>query len=42
MDSSRARSFWNWQPQTSLTAIFEEIAQHAAAHRDWLDLSADF
>jgi len=42
MDFGRARSFWNWQPQTSLHAIFEEIARHAAAHPDWLDLSADF
>jgi CDP-paratose 2-epimerase len=42
MDSNRAKSFWNWQPQTSLNMIFEEVAQHAAAHKDWLDLSADF
>ena len=42
LDSSRAKSFWNWQPQTSLNAIFEEIADHAAAHPEWLDLSADF
>jgi len=42
MDASRSRQFWNWQPQTSLLAIFEEIAQHAEAHQDWLELSADF
>jgi len=25
-----------------LTEIFDEIAQHAATHKDWLDLSSDF
>lgn len=42
MDSIRAKSFWKWQPQTRLAEIFEEIARHAEAHEDWLDLSADF
>ncbi len=42
MDSSRAKSFWNWQPQTTLPEIFEEIAQHAITHKNWLDLSAIF
>jgi CDP-paratose 2-epimerase len=42
MDSSNAKSFWNWQPQTSLTEIYEEIARHAEANPDWLELSADF
>jgi CDP-paratose 2-epimerase len=42
MDSAQARSFWNWEPQTKLAEIFEEIAQHAAAHPDWLEVSADF
>ncbi len=42
MDSSRSKSFWNWQPETTLKEIFEEIALHAAAHKDWLQLSANF
>ena len=42
MDSARAKNFWHWEPQTKLTEIFEEIAQHASAHPDWLDNSADF
>jgi len=42
MDSGRAKSFWNWQPQASLESILEEIARHAEAHKDWLDLSADY
>ena len=42
LDSSRAKSFWNWQPQTSLEAIFKEIAEHAEANPNWLNLSADF
>jgi CDP-paratose 2-epimerase len=41
MDSRRARTFWHWEPQTKLTEIFDEIAGHAAAHPDWLDLSSD-
>ncbi len=42
MDSSRAKLFWDWRPQTKLAEIFEEIAQHATTHKDWLDLSANF
>jgi hypothetical protein len=41
MDSNRAATFWNWQPQTKLTEIFDEVAQHAHAHKDWLEWSAD-
>lgn len=41
LDSGRAKSFWNWQPQTSLEAIFQEISQHAEENPNWLDLSAD-
>jgi CDP-paratose 2-epimerase len=42
MDSSRANKFWDWRPRTKLAEIFDEIAQHAAAHEDWLDLSSNF
>ena len=40
LDSSLAQTAWEWFPQTSHEAILEEIAAHAEAHPDWLDLSA--
>lgn len=40
LDSALASSVWNWQPERSLPAILEEIARHAEAHPDWLELSA--
>lgn len=40
LDCARARSTWNWQPQTKLEAILQEIARHAEANPDWLALSS--
>ncbi|MBI5382635.1 MAG: NAD-dependent epimerase/dehydratase family protein [Opitutae bacterium] len=40
LDSTKAARIWGWQPQTPVAAILDEIAAHAAAHPDWLDLSA--
>ncbi|MBW8780823.1 MAG: NAD-dependent epimerase/dehydratase family protein [Verrucomicrobia bacterium] len=40
LDSAKAARTWDWRPQTPVTAILEEIAVHAQAHPDWLDLSA--
>jgi CDP-paratose 2-epimerase len=40
LDSAKAARVWQWQPATSTAAILEEIAAHARAHPDWLDLSA--
>lgn len=40
LDSARAARLWNWTPPTATPAILEEIATHAEAHPDWLDLSA--
>jgi CDP-paratose 2-epimerase len=40
LDSAKAARVWNWRPQTPREAILEEIAQHALAHPEWLDLSA--
>ena len=40
LDHSAASETWNWQPQTSSEDILEEIAQHAEANPEWLDLSA--
>jgi CDP-paratose 2-epimerase len=40
LDSTKASRLWQWQPQTPMDAILDEIALHAQAHPDWLDLSA--
>jgi CDP-paratose 2-epimerase len=40
LDSAKAARLWNWQPQTTTDAILEEISVHAAAHPEWLNLSA--
>ena len=40
MDCRRAREVWEWQPQTSLESILDEIAAHAEQHPEWLDVSA--
>ena len=42
LDSAKAARLWKWRPQTPVDAILEEIAVHAQAHPDWLDLSAPF
>jgi CDP-paratose 2-epimerase len=41
LDSSLARTTWGWQPQTTLQTILEEIALHAEAHPQWLELSGN-
>jgi CDP-paratose 2-epimerase len=41
LDSSRAAQVWGWKPQTSLEAIWTEIAQHAEQNPDWLEATAD-
>ena len=40
LDSSKAAKFWRWQPATPRAAILTEIAAHARAHPQWLDVSA--
>ena len=42
LDSSLAKAQWNWRPTRSLESILEEIAQHAEANPDWLELSAPY
>ncbi len=39
LDSSLAQRTWDWQATTSVTEIFEEIAEHARQHPEWLALS---
>jgi CDP-paratose 2-epimerase len=40
MDSRLAEETWGWRPRMALEAILEEIAQHAEAHPNWLEVSA--
>ena len=39
LDSSLAHQHWDWQPEISLEETLEEIATHADANPDWLELS---
>ena len=40
LDTAKARRLWNWTPATPAPAILDEIAAHARAHPEWLDVSA--
>lgn len=40
LDSAQAARRWNWRATTPTTAILEEIAAHAEANPDWLEVSA--
>jgi CDP-paratose 2-epimerase len=40
LDSTAAARVWNWAPRRSTESILEELAAHADAAHDWLDLSA--
>jgi CDP-paratose 2-epimerase len=40
MDSSCAEKTWDWRPTIKVNAILEEIAQHAEAHPEWLEISS--
>jgi CDP-paratose 2-epimerase len=40
LDSAKAARLWQWRPAISVIAILKEIADHARAHPQWLDLSA--
>ena len=39
LDSARAKRQWDWQRTVRIEQILEEIAQHAEAHPEWLDIS---
>jgi CDP-paratose 2-epimerase len=39
MDSRLARKTWDWQPTIGLEEILQEIANHAEANPDWLEIS---
>jgi CDP-paratose 2-epimerase len=40
LDHAKAARLWSWRPQTPVASILGEIAAHARAHPEWLDLSA--
>ena len=40
LDSGRAQQLWDWRPKIPVAAILDEIARHAEANPDWLNLSA--
>ncbi|MDP3073375.1 MAG: NAD-dependent epimerase/dehydratase family protein [Opitutaceae bacterium] len=40
LDSAKAARVWQWRPATRTEDILAEIAAHARAHPDWLELSA--
>ncbi len=39
LDSRRAAEQWDWKVETRMESILEEIATHAEAHPDWLEIS---
>ena len=39
LDASLAKEHWGWEPEISLNETLSEIADHADAHPDWLELS---
>ena len=39
LDSARAKRQWEWQPTVGIEQILDEIAQHAKAHPEWLEIS---
>jgi CDP-paratose 2-epimerase len=40
LDSAKASRLWKWKPATAATVVLTEIAAHARAHPDWIDVSA--
>ena len=40
LDSARAKQRFGWEVKTPLPAIFEEIADHALANPNWLELTS--
>lgn len=40
LDPAKSTRLWGWRPARPTAQVLEEIARHAEAHPDWLDLSA--
>jgi CDP-paratose 2-epimerase len=41
LDSTVAQQCWEWSPSRTAESIFEEIARHAEANPQWLQLSGN-
>jgi CDP-paratose 2-epimerase len=41
LDSSRAERLWGWRVATPVGQILDEIAEHAVAHPEWLNVSSN-
>jgi CDP-paratose 2-epimerase len=39
LDSRRAAREWNWKVETPIATVLQEIAAHAEAHPEWLQIS---
>lgn len=39
LDASKSARVWGWRPQTPVASILDEIATHAEANPNWLELS---
>jgi CDP-paratose 2-epimerase len=39
LDSQQAKKQWDWEPQTPVHSILDEIASHASQHPNWLETS---
>ena len=39
LDANLAHQTWQWQPQTSIHSVLEEIAAFAMVHENWCKLS---
>jgi CDP-paratose 2-epimerase len=42
IDSRHAEADWDWRPQTKISTILEEIARHAQANKNWLEISGAY
>jgi CDP-paratose 2-epimerase len=40
LDHALAAETWDWQPESSIASILEEIATFAEDHPDWISTSA--
>jgi CDP-paratose 2-epimerase len=41
LDSALAGRAWSWKPQTPMSSVWEEIAEHAEQNPQWLDTTLD-
>ena len=39
LDATKANQQWDWRPTVPVEQILEQIAQHAEAHPEWLEVS---